>query len=206
MSRTAFDIGAECARPTSSLQPEAACHGAVSMGGWRESSNSSGQANGLCVRLAEADATHGYCADAMDAGFEEGVESPHREMAMPLDGEQHGIEAVRRLRQALEDYQRERARRAGWERRFVATGLTALDEKLPHGGLPCGAITEILADAPGAGAMSLAMRIARQAILPIANCRLPIDALRPFVPSSTGHRGSARGFLSSRGDGMGNRP
>ena len=67
-----------------------------------------------------------------------------------------------RLRDQLERYHVERVRRAGWERRFISTGLTPLDERLPHGGLPCGAVTEIMADSPGVGAMSLAMRIAKR--------------------------------------------
>ena len=70
------------------------------------------------------------------------------------------IEVVRRLRAKLEDDRRSRARRAGWSRRFIATGLTPLDAALPYGGLPCGVVTEVLFDGPGVGAMSLAMRIA----------------------------------------------
>jgi len=68
-------------------------------------------------------------------------------------------EIVRRLRGELERFQLRRAQRAGWSRRFVPTGLGPVDAALPHGGLPCGAITEILFDAPGMGAMSLALRI-----------------------------------------------
>ena len=68
-------------------------------------------------------------------------------------------EIVRRLRGELERFHRRRAQRAGWSRRFVPTGLGPVDAALPHGGLPCGAITEILFDAPGMGAMSLALRI-----------------------------------------------
>ncbi|MBI4719084.1 MAG: hypothetical protein HY763_14865 [Planctomycetes bacterium] len=71
-------------------------------------------------------------------------------------------QAIRRLRDDLESYQRRRARSAGWWRRFVPTGLAAVDAALPHGGLPCGAVTEILAPAPGVGAMSLAMRVVRR--------------------------------------------
>jgi len=68
-------------------------------------------------------------------------------------------EVVRALRDKLERYRRHRARRAGWVRRFVPTGLWPLDERLPHGGLPCGAITEIYADFAGVGSMTLALRM-----------------------------------------------
>ncbi len=68
-------------------------------------------------------------------------------------------EIVRRLRGELERFHRRRAKRAGWSRRFVPTGLGPVDAALPYGGLPYGAITEILFDAPGVGAMSLALRI-----------------------------------------------
>ena len=73
-------------------------------------------------------------------------------------------ETIRKLRKKLENYHRRRARRAGWIRRFIPTSLTALDTALPHGGLPCGAITEILSDGKGVGSMALAMRIASRCI------------------------------------------
>jgi len=69
-------------------------------------------------------------------------------------------EVVRKLRDKLERYRRHRAKRAGWVRRFVPTGLWPLDERLPHGGLPCGAITELYADFAGVGSMTLALRLA----------------------------------------------
>jgi len=111
-------------------------------------------------------------------------------------------EIVRRLRGELERFHRRRAKRAGWSRRFVPTGLGPVDAALPHGGLPCGAITEILFDAPGVGAMSLALRIVSRCLgggnelafpvggavdhpsseLPIADFQLPIGCVRekPF--------------------------
>ena len=76
------------------------------------------------------------------------------------NGEVSTADVVRKLRAGLERYQYRRARRAGWNRRFIPTGLAPLDAVLPSGGLPCGAITEILSDTPGVGAMSLAMRFA----------------------------------------------
>ena len=69
-------------------------------------------------------------------------------------------DVVNGLRARLEEDRRRRARQAGWTRRFVPTGLSALDEVLPHGGIPAGAITEILGDGKGTGALSLAMRLA----------------------------------------------
>lgn len=71
---------------------------------------------------------------------------------------------VRKLKGKLEDYHRRQARRAGWSRQFVPTGLTPLDAVLPHNGLPCGAITEIFSNSLGVGSMALAMRIAYQCI------------------------------------------
>ena len=71
-------------------------------------------------------------------------------------------ETVRKLRDKLEWYRCRRAKQAGWAQEFVPTGLTSLDAVLPHGGVPCGAVTEILSDGPGISAMSLVMRIAAQ--------------------------------------------
>ena len=69
-------------------------------------------------------------------------------------------ETVRKLQAKLEEYNRRRAKQAGWIRQFIPTGLSSLDAVLPHGGIPRGAITEILSDERGVGAMSLAIRIA----------------------------------------------
>jgi len=73
-------------------------------------------------------------------------------------------ETVRKLRVLLERRRRWQAHRAGWQRRFIPTGLTRLDAVLPSGGLPCGAVTEILSEGVGFGAFTLALRIARQAL------------------------------------------
>ncbi|MFH1109215.1 MAG: hypothetical protein V1790_08485 [Planctomycetota bacterium] len=87
------------------------------------------------------------------------TEIPRRNSAPQTWERNDPSEIVRRLRGELERFHRRRAKRAGWSRRFVPTGLGPVDAALPHGGLPCGAITEILFDAPGVGAMSLALRI-----------------------------------------------
>lgn len=71
---------------------------------------------------------------------------------------------IRQLQDKLERYRQRRARHAGWTQRFIPTGLTALDNALPHGGLPCGVIAELLTNAPGCGAMSFAIRIAGNSI------------------------------------------
>jgi protein ImuA len=67
---------------------------------------------------------------------------------------------VRELRHRLENHRCRNARRAGWTRRYTPTGLAPLDRALPHGGIPNGAVVEILADTEGIGATSLAMRLA----------------------------------------------
>jgi len=56
--------------------------------------------------------------------------------------------------------------------RSIPTGLRALDAALPRGGLPLGAITEIVSDGAGVGAMTLAMRTLRHCRLSIVDCRL----------------------------------
>ena len=76
----------------------------------------------------------------------------------------NATETIRKLRASLEWHAQRRARQAGWTRQFIPTGLTPLDTVLPHGGVPCGAITEIFSDGPGVGAMSLAMRMAAQCV------------------------------------------
>ena len=54
---------------------------------------------------------------------------------------------------------RSRARRWGRAGPTVPTGLTALDAALPGGGVPAGAVTEVLSDGYGWGALSLALRL-----------------------------------------------
>lgn len=72
-------------------------------------------------------------------------------------------DAVPRLREWLDRYKHRRARRAGWTKSFIKTGLKPLDAALPQGGLPNGAVTEIYSEAAGVGAMTLAFRIAERA-------------------------------------------
>ncbi|HUU82704.1 MAG TPA: hypothetical protein VM243_04290 [Phycisphaerae bacterium] len=64
---------------------------------------------------------------------------------------------LRQLRAMLERYQH---RRRGGTRPVVPTGLARLDRALPNGGLPGGAVTEILSHLDGAGGTTLALRAA----------------------------------------------
>ena len=86
------------------------------------------------------------------------VEDPSDRPNQPIEGE------LERLRRTLEDYRRNRRCRPRSRRPVVPTGVPALDASLPHGGLPAGAITELLSHQPGSGVMSLAIRCARQAV------------------------------------------
>lgn len=73
------------------------------------------------------------------------------------------MDALRELRAMLEGYHAGRARVAGWVRGVVPTGLRPLDAALPGGGIPRGAVTEIHAEGPGVGAMTVALRMQRGA-------------------------------------------
>ncbi|UCE60652.1 MAG: hypothetical protein JSU63_02655 [Phycisphaerales bacterium] len=85
---------------------------------------------------------------------------PRLDDATRVNWGEDATETVRKLQAKLEEYSRRRAKQAGWIRQFIPTGLAPLDAVLPHGGIPRGAITEILSDERGVGAMSLAIRIA----------------------------------------------
>ena len=107
--------------------------------------------------------------------------------------EKDPVRIVGMLRKKLEDHHRCCARRAGWTRRTVPTALTAVDAALPRGGLPCGAITEILSDEPGVGSMSLAMRIAVQSVGDGQNRRsiILVDTFGDFYPPAACQHGIA---------------
>lgn len=123
------------------------------------------------------------------------VEHPHKRQAAERE------RLVQQLRGRLERYRRRQARQAGWARRSIRTGLTPLDEVLPQVGLPCGAITEILADDLGVGSMTLAMRIAGRCIQstkghddpngPFESCRsiVLLDGLGEFYPPAAVQHG-----------------
>jgi len=80
----------------------------------------------------------------------------------------------------LRDYRRQ-GRRFIDRELVVATGAEQLDAALPHGGLPNGAVTEILCDAPGIGATSFALRIAGRAA-PEDRPIVLIDGADDFYP------------------------
>jgi len=88
------------------------------------------------------------------------------------------------LRRKIADHRRSLAHRAGWSPRCWPTGLESLDEALPGGGLPCGAIVEILTETSGVGTMALAMRIATLLSEPqLAACAAP-RASAPHEPGA----------------------
>lgn len=87
---------------------------------------------------------------------------------MPKPAAEGGVvrreQVVERLRRMVEEYRRSRGSRpSSGHARAVRTGLDPLDQTLPDGGLPIGAVTEILCGAPGLGATSLALRTAHRA-------------------------------------------
>ena len=110
---------------------------------------------------------------------------------------------IRQLRDRLEHHRQRRAKQAGWTRRHIPTGLAPLDEVLPGGGLPCGAIAEMIADGCGVGLMSLAMRIAGNSIKPTKGRTSPtesnenhhsivlLDVAGDFYPPAVMHHGLA---------------
>jgi len=86
-----------------------------------------------------------------------------REQAMPqasTGGEIARRQRLERLRAMLE---RHRGGGGGGPQRFVPTGVAGLDAVLPRGGLPGGAVTEVLSAFDGVGAMTLAFRAAMAA-------------------------------------------
>jgi hypothetical protein len=89
-----------------------------------------------------------------------------------------GSDIIATLRSRIADYRRQCAVDAGWVPRYLPTGLLPLDECLPHGGLPCGTITEILCNEDGVGALVLAMRMVGADL----DCVLLIDSRGDFYP------------------------
>ncbi len=95
-----------------------------------------------------------------DGGIGGGLSSVHtgnqsRAVLGPEGGDV--TETVAQLRGMLERY---RGRAFGADQpRVLPTGLVPLNAVLPHGGLPAGAVTEVLFKEAGSGAMSLVMGI-----------------------------------------------
>ena len=98
---------------------------------------------------------------------------------------------LQRLRRMLEGYQRRR-RRGGQP--SVSTGVARLDEALPLGGLPTGAITEILSPFEGAGATELAFRAARAAA-GATRTVVVVDTRGDFYPPAAWRLGIAQDRL-----------
>ncbi|MEE9297078.1 MAG: hypothetical protein V3W34_19220 [Phycisphaerae bacterium] len=92
-------------------------------------------------------------------------------------------ETVERLGKLLERYQRRRRGVAGKRRASIPTGISELDEALPHGGLPAGSVIEVLSGGSGSGARTLALRIAIRAACVDAQSaiRNPQSAIRNVV-------------------------
>lgn len=78
------------------------------------------------------------------------------------------------LREWLRRYDRGGVTARG--RAAVPTGLAALDAVLPGGGVPAGAVTEVLHDRSESGALSLAVRVARQ----VAGAAGEVVFIEPF--------------------------
>jgi hypothetical protein len=70
----------------------------------------------------------------------------------------------------------------------VRSGLKALDQTLPRGGLPVGAVTEILCGAAGVGATTLALSVARRAANG-SRTVVVIDAHDDFYPPAAARLG-----------------
>ncbi|MFO0975041.1 MAG: hypothetical protein U0996_01520 [Planctomycetaceae bacterium] len=90
----------------------------------------------------------------------------------------HRSQAIESLRRQL------RANRpVSVDASVVCTGLAALDEVLPGGGLPQGSVIEWISDEPGQSATSLALRCAAP-FLAKPGCLAVIDEGREFFPAS----------------------
>jgi hypothetical protein len=71
-------------------------------------------------------------------------------------------------------------------RSAVSSGIPGLDELLPEKRLPAGALVELLTDAPGAGAWSLALLMSRQACGAAEKETGPFSARRALVVADLG--------------------
>lgn len=90
----------------------------------------------------------------------------------------HRTQAIETLRRQL------RANRpVSTDASVVCTGVAALDEVLPGGGLPQGSVIEWISDEPGQSATSLAFRCAAP-FLAKPGCLAVIDEGREFFPAS----------------------
>lgn len=90
----------------------------------------------------------------------------------------HRSQAIESLRRQL------RANRpVSAEASVIGTGLAALDDILPGGGLPQGSVIEWISDGPGQSATSLALRCAAS-FLSKPGCLAVIDEGREFFPAS----------------------
>ncbi len=69
-------------------------------------------------------------------------------------------DAIERLREMLERYQRRRGGGMGDRGGIVSTGIEGIDAMLPGGGLPTGSVVEVLSGGSGIGARTLAIRAA----------------------------------------------
>ena len=145
-----------------------------------------GESHMLAVRLDNHTIKASSEEPASTAGFDD--------YSSPVRSEDPAA-TVQRLQELLARRRRWQAHRAGWHRRFIPTGLIRLDAVLPSGGLPCGAVTEILAPGPGFGAFSLALRIARQVLQPSG----PAAARAVTVSQRESARAKARGSESDFG-------
>lgn len=97
------------------------------------------------------------------------------------DGKGDCRATIERLRSMLERHGGTKARKhGGGGREKISTGIRALDEVLPRGGLPAGAVIEVLSAEIGVGARTLALRAAMHA----AGGVPPHLPLRASVPSS----------------------
>ncbi|MCB9851187.1 MAG: hypothetical protein H6817_10845 [Phycisphaerales bacterium] len=106
----------------------------------------------------------------------------------------HGEETVAHLRRMLAEHRQ--AWRAGvgeCSSHSVSTGLPTLDALLPEGGLPSGAVVDLLGQGTGTGCLSLALWLA------LAKARWTAHTFTSSVRSTTAARSSTVGQSSTSG-------